>query len=191
MVMTVERVYTRQVPKSITGSELMFKKSANPMTGEDVLGLLGQIQHREPIGALILDAQIAQDKTARAKLVGALQATLAAMGKGDDLAYAMAEAAVHEVCDTNICRKCHGTGQVYSKKFDQVNHCNKCEGVGRIILTEAALLKSINQHLTQPLAKQDWQRRHYDDFMGAVDTLHRHASNAGHCARMLLDGMGE
>lgn len=191
MVMTVERVYTRQVPKSITGSELMFKKSANPMTGEDVLGLLGQIQHREPIGALILDAQIAQDKTARAKLVGALQATLAAMGKGDDLAYAMAEAAVHEVCDTNICHKCHGTGQVYSKKFSQINQCNKCEGVGRIILTEAALLKSINLHLAQPLAKQDWLQRHYDSFMDAVDTLHRHASNAGHCARVLLDGMGE
>lgn len=191
MVMTVERVYTRQVPKSITGSELMFKKSANPMTGEDVLGLLGQIQHREPIGALILDAQIAQDKTARAKLVGALNAQLVAMGKGDDLAYAMAEAAVHEVCDTRICSKCNGTGQVYSKKFDQVNQCNKCEGVGRIILTESALLKSINLHLAQPLAKQDWLKRHYDHYMDAVDTLHRHAGNAGRCARGLLDGMGE
>ena len=191
MVMTVERVYTRQVPKSITGSELMFKKSANPMTGEDVLGLLGQIQHREPIGALILDAQIAQDKTARAKLVGALQATLAAMGKGDDLAYAMAEAAVHEVCDTRICSKCNGTGQVFSRRYSKFSECSKCEGVGRIILTEAALLRSITLHLAQPLTKQDWLKRHYDDYMSAVDTLHRHASNAGRCARMLLDGMGE
>lgn len=191
MVMTVERVYTRQVPKSITGSELMFKKSANPMTGEDVLGLLGQIQHREPIGALILDAQIAQDKTARAKLVGALQATLAVMGKGDDLAYAMAEAAVHEVCDTRICSKCNGTGQVFSRRYSKFSECSKCEGVGRIILTEAALLRSITLHLAQPLTKQDWLKRHYDDYMSAVDTLHRHASNAGRCARMLLDGMGE
>lgn len=189
MVMTVERLVTRQVPKSITGSELMFKKSANPMTGEDVLGLLGQIQHREPIGALVLDAQIAQDKTARARLVGALQAALAAAGKSDDLAFAIAEAAVHEVCDTCICSKCNGTGQVFSRKFSRFNQCSKCEGVGRIILTDSALLKSINQHLAQPLAKQDWLKRHYDHYMDSVDTLHRHASNAGQCARMLLDGM--
>lgn len=191
MVMTIERLVARQAPKSITGSELMFKKSANPMTGEDILGLLGQIQHREPIGALILDAQIAQDKTARAKLVGALQATLAAMGKGDDLAYAMAEAAVHEVCDTNICKKCNGTGQLLNRNAAKMVQCYRCEGVGRIILTEAALLKSINQHLVDRLSKQDWLKRHYDQYMDAVDTLHRHASNAGHCARALLDGMGE
>lgn len=96
--------------KSITGSELTLKKSVNPMTGEDVLGLLGQVQHREPIGALVLDAQIAQNAAARAKLVGALQATLVHSGKGDDLAYAMAEAAEHEVVDTWICGKYHGTG---------------------------------------------------------------------------------
>lgn len=191
MVMSVERAYARQEPKSITGSELMFRKSANPMTGEEVLGLLGQVQHREPIGALILDAQIAQNKTARARLVGALQATLAASGKGDDLAYAMAEAAVHEVVDARICHKCHGTGQVYSKKLSQINQCNRCEGVGRVILTETALLISINQHLAERLTKRDWQQRHYDDYMDAVDTLHRHAANAGHCARVLLDGMGE
>lgn len=189
--MTVERLVARQAPKSITGSELMFKKSANPMTGEDILGLLGQIQHREPIGALILDAQIAQDKTARAKLVGALQATLASSGKSDDLAYAMAEAAVHEVCDTNICKKCHGTGQLLNRNAAKMVQCYRCEGVGRIILTEAALLKSINQHLVERLSKQEWLRKHYDDFMSAVDTLHRHASNAGRCARALLDGMGE
>lgn len=191
MVMTVERLVARQTPKSITGSELMFKKSANPMTGEDVLGLLGQIQHREPVGALVLDAQIAQDKTARARLVGALQATLAAAGKSDDLAYAMAEAAVHEVCDTCICSKCNGTGQVFSRKFSRFNQCSKCEGVGRLILIESALLRSINLHLSQPLAKAEWQKRHYDHYMEAVDTLHRHASSAGQCARALLDGMGE
>lgn len=187
--MTVERLVTRQVPKSITGSELMFKKSANPMTGEDVLGLLGQIQHREPIGALVLDAQIAQDKTARARLVGAVNAQLAAMGKPDDLAYAMAEAAVHEVVDTHICGKCHGTGQVYSRKFNKINGCTRCAGVGRIIPTEAALLKSINQQLEKPLSQRDWVKRHYDDYMSAVDTLQRHASNAGSCARALLDLM--
>ncbi|MDZ7868810.1 MAG: hypothetical protein U5L02_06330 [Rheinheimera sp.] len=191
MVATVERLYTRQVPKSITGSEMMFKKSANPMTGEDVLGLLGQIQHREPIGALVLDAQIAQNKTARARLVGALQAQLAHSGKGDDLAYAMAEAAVHEVVDTCICGKCHGTGQVFSKRFAKMSECDKCAGVGRIIPSEAVLLRSINQHLAEPLPRAEWVKRHYDHYMDAVDTLHRHAGNAGRCARMLLDGMGE
>jgi len=155
-----------------------------------VLGLLGQVQHREPIGALVLDAQIAQNAAARAKLVGALQATLVHSGKGDDLAYAMAEAAVSEVVDTHICGKCHGTGQVFSRKFNQVNECNKCAGVGRIIPSEAVLLRSINLHLAEPLTKAEWVK-HYDDFMSAVDTLHRHASNAGRCARMLLDGMGE
>jgi hypothetical protein len=191
MVATVERLYTRQVPKSITGSELMFKKSANPMTGEDVLGLLGQVQHREPIGALVLDAQIAQNKTARARLVGALQATLVHSGKGDDLAYTMAEAAVSEVVDTHICGKCHGTGQVFSRKFAKMFECSQCAGVGRIIPSEAVLLRSINQHLAQPLTKAEWQKRHYDHYMDAVDTLHRHAGNAGRCARALLDGMGE
>jgi hypothetical protein len=161
----------------------------NPIAGKDVLGLLGQIQHREPIGALILDAQIAQNVTARARLVGALQATLVYFGKSDDLAYAMAEAAVHEVVDTCVCGKCHGTGQVFSRKFNKVFECNSCAGVRRIIPTETRLLKSINQHLAKPLSKQDWVKRHYDDYMWVVDELHRHAGNAGRCARDLLDAM--
>lgn len=55
---------------------------------------------------------------------------------------------------------------------------------------EAALLRTINLHLAQPLTKQDWLKRHYDQYMDAADTLHRHASNAGHCARVLRDVMG-
>lgn len=191
MVMSVERLYSRQCPKSISGDPSMFRKSANPMTGEDVLGILGQVQHREPLGAAVLDAQIAQSASSRQRLVGALQAQFVSMGKLDDLAFAMAEAAVHEVCDTCICSKCNGTGQVFSRKFSKLLECSKCAGVGRIIPTENQLLKSINVHLSEHINKKDWQARHYDDLMSAVDTLHRHAANAGHCARMLLDGMEE
>lgn len=35
------------------------------------------------------------------------------------------------------------------------------------------------------------KKLHYDDYMDAVDTLHRHAKNAGRCARELLDAMVE
>lgn len=187
MTMTVERLYTRQVPKSVTGSELMFKKSAKPMTGEDVLGILGQIQHAHPVGARILDAKISQDQTARAKLVGALTAKLVSMGKAVELASAMAECAVYEVCDTHICDKCHGTGSVYSRKYSKVFECSRCNGVGRVIPTDATLLKRINAELGAPIDKAEWQKRHYDHYMDAVDTLHRNERQAAQYARHLLD----
>lgn len=187
MTMTVERLFTRQVPKSITGSELMFKKSAKPMTGEDVLGILGQIQHAHPVGARILDAKISQDQSARAKLVGALTAKLVSMGKAVELASAMAECAVHEVCDTHICDKCHGTGNVYSRKFSKLFECNRCSGVGRVIPAESTLLKRISAELGAAIDKAEWQKRHYDHYMDAVDTLHANEKSAAQYARYLLD----
>jgi len=188
MSMSVERLYSRQCPKSITGDPIMFRKSVNPMTGEDVLGILGQIQHRQPIGALILDAQIAQNVNARARLVSALNALFQfEMKKPAQLAFSMAEAAVHEVVDTCICNKCHGTGQVFSRKFSKFFECSVCSGVGRIIMTEKQIVKSINLNLSEPISAQNWQKNHYDHYMKAVDTLHRHAADAGRCAREILD----
>lgn len=72
-----------------------------------------------------------------------------------------------------------------------MNECRQCAGVGRIIPSEAVLLRSINLHLAEPLTKAEWGKRHYDHYMDAVDTLYRHAGNAGYCARALLDGVGE
>ena len=109
------------------------------------------------------------------------------MGKTVELASAMAECAVHEVCDTHICDKCHGTGSVYSRKYSKIFECKRCSGVGRVIPTDATLLKRINAELCAPIDKAEWQKRHYDHYMDAVDTLHTHEKQAAQYARHLLD----
>lgn len=189
MSMSVERLFSRQCPKSITGDPSMFRKSANPMTGEDVLGILGQIQHRQPIGALILDAQIAQDKNARAKLVAALASGLISSGIELSLSGAIAEVAVSEVCDSPACKKCRGTGIELCKKENKFVECRRCAGVGRYIPSQRELHQMICYLMPKGLAptKYQFDKKWYDIFMACVDSLHQAAARAGSCARTILD----
>ncbi len=192
MVMSIERLYSRQCPKSITGDPSMFRKSANPMTGEDVLGILGQVQHREPLGAAVLDAQIAQDKNARAKCVGTLQAYLASNGLSDNLAFALAEVATAEVCDSPACKKCQGTGSVLSKEHSKFVECPRCNGVGRYIPSQRELHQMVCHLLPaeQAVTRYEFNKKWYDVYMGCVEVLHRAAGQAGQCAKGILEACG-
>lgn len=167
----------------------MFRKSANPMTGEDVLGILGQVQHREPLGAAVLDAQIAQDRNARAKCVGTLQAYLASTGVSDSLAFALAEVATAEVCDSPACRKCHGTGSILSKEHSKFVECPRCNGVGRYIPSQRELHQMVCHLMPGEAAitRYEFNKKWYDVYSDCIDILHRSASQAGHCAKQILE----
>jgi uncharacterized phage protein len=156
------------------------------------LGILGQVQHREPLGAAVLDAQIAQDRNARAKCVGTLQAYLASTGVIDSLAFALAEVATAEVCDSPACKKCQGTGSVLCKERGKFIECPRCNGVGRYIPSQRELHQMVCHLMPGEAAitRYEFNKKWYDIYMEAVDILHRAAGQAGHCAKQILEACG-
>ena len=185
-MISLERLYSRQCPKSLNAEP--SPRGFKSLQLDEILNIIGQVQHKHLTGSLVLDAQIALDKTARAKLVGAIHANLVYDGLNDTLAFAMAEAAVHEVCDTCICPKCEGTGQAFSKRYNKFFECKRCAGVGRIIPNIDALYRSINSMLPAELklTQQEFTKRHYDQYMDVTDSLHVAASEAARYAKELL-----
>lgn len=185
-MISVERLYSRQVPKSLNAEQTA--KGAKPLTLDDILNIIGRVQHKHMIGSFVLDAKIALDTVARGRLVGALQCQLVSLGIFDALAFAMAETAVHEVIDTCRCDKCKGTGQSYSKKFTKFFECKRCTGTGRNIPTHDNLAKMINALLpvSLRLEQRDFQKRYYDFYMDAVNALHSAAGDASRYAKDLL-----
>jgi hypothetical protein len=185
-MISLERLYSRQCPKSLNAEP--SPRGFKSLQLDEVLNIIGQVQHHHPIGSLVLDVQIAQDKTARAKLVGAIHANLVHDGLNDALAFAMAEAAVHEVCDTCICPKCKGAGEYYNRHYKQIRECKRCSGVGRIIPGRDALYQSINSMLPAELklTQAEFEKRHYDQYMSATDILHSSAGDAALFAKSLL-----
>ena len=189
MVMSIERLYSRQVPKSITGDPSMFKRGMNSLTLDEVLNILGQIQHKHPVGALILDAQIAMCKEARKTIARTMQGYFRSQGYSEPMAKGLAEMVTHEKCDTHICPKCHGTGESYSKRHNKLFECKRCSGVGRIIKTELQLLKQLNsmQPTGEKITMVEFKRKHYDNYMIGVDKLHQAEWHARKFARHLLE----
>lgn len=185
-MISLERLYSRQCPKSLNAEP--SPRGFKSLQLDEILNIIGQVQQKHLTGSLVLDAQIAQDKTARARLVGAINANLVYDGLNESLAFAMAEAAVHEVCDTCICPKCEGTGQSFSKRYNKFSECKRCAGVGRIIPGRDALYRSINSMLPAELklTQAEFEKRHYDQYMDATDSLHVAASEAAHYAKQLL-----
>lgn len=185
-MISVERLWSRQVPKSLNAEQTA--KGAKPLTLDDILNIIGQVQHHHMIGSFVLDAKIALDMSARSKLVGALQCQLVSLGLVDALAFAMAETAVHEVVDTCRCDRCKGTGQSYSKKFTKFFECKRCNGTGRNIPTHDSLAKIINDMLPVELqmTQRDFQKRYYDTYMDCVNALHSAAGDASRYAKELL-----
>ncbi len=189
MCMSIERLFSRQCPKSINIDPSASKAGVIPISQEEVLNILGQVQHHQPIGSYVLNAQIADDSVSRKYLVIMLTGYLAEKGIPKPASPIFADAAVTEVCDTNICPKCKGNGEVFSKKFNSLSECSKCKGVGRIILTSKQLYLSINKQLSkeQKITGEDFMRKYYDQYMEAVDLLHKQAGNAAMFTRGILD----
>lgn len=185
MVMSIEHVFVRQCPKSaaLNGGSV-FRGSANPLKLADILVVLGYVQRTEPIGSMVLNAQITNDKTDRQRLVIVMTGFLRSKAIPRELANALAEAVVHEVCDTNTCSKCKGTG---FRPGSSTEVCSKCEGIGREQKSERAIVRYVNRYLTtQTMSRHAFRERWYQPYMEAIDRLNVEANNAVHAVRARL-----
>jgi len=187
-MMSIERLYSRECPKSLTGEPT--KPGLNPMTSADILNILAQVQHHEPVGNMILQAKIQLDKNSRSKLVQAFTAWLH-HDKSINILMSpiIAENAIHEVCDTCICNKCHGNGEVIYKKERKLVTCSKCQGVGRIIMTTKQLYLTVNKQRPgdNKITYEQFNELYYPVYMNAVDRLHVAESAAKRFAHEVMD----
>jgi hypothetical protein len=187
-MMSIERLYSRECPKSLTGEPT--KPGLNPMTSADILNILAQVQRHEPVGNMILQAKIQLDKNSRNKLVHTFTAWLHHEKLINILMSAIiAENAVHEVCDTCICDKCKGCGELIYKKERKLIQCTKCQGVGRILLTTKQLyLRSNKQRPTDnKMTYEQFNELYYPVYMIAVDRLHVAELSAKRFAHEVMD----
>jgi len=165
----------------------MLKRSVNAITSDEVLSILSKVQSKHPIGNAVLDAQIALDPMARRLLTKTLTAALTYEKYDSDIASAIAEVAVMEVCDSNVCPMCKGTGE-YIKQGEGVVQCSRCNGVGSFILSNRALHKMIVNLLPEEkrFCRDTFRRKWYDIYMSAVDKLHQSAGDASSYAKKIL-----
>jgi len=189
MSILVERLFSSQSPKTTSIDPDQLNKSTAPTTGEDKLLALGQVQHREPMGSIVLDAQIGQNTKSRAKCVAMLREYIKSTGRSDRLSFALAEVATTEVCDCPACRECHGTGTVIDKEDRKLITCKKCNGFGRYIPSQRELHQMVCHLMPGEVAitRYEFNKKHYDVYMDAVDVLNRAASDAGRCAKQILE----
>lgn len=189
-MMSIERLWSRQVPKSI---DSQHQPGVNSMTMGDILNILSQVQRYQPVGSAVLDATIAGDVSARQKLVEAIMAVLKIQKLTTEMSYALANAAVTEVCDSNICEQCKGTKQVLNKKLSKWVECRTCCGLGKRVLNHQQLYRSINKHLptSQKVTGDVFVKQYYDIYMDAVNALYDSASAAAQCAKQILDKLDE
>lgn len=185
MVMSIERVFVKQCPKTtMLNDGSVFKGAANPLKLADILVVLGYVQRAEPVGSMVLNAQIADDRKDRNNLVALMTDFLHAQTIPRELAGALAEAAVFEVCDTKSCSKCRGTGLSNGRSDQQ---CTKCEGIGRDIKSERWLVRYINHHLPKMhMSREAFRKRWYQPYADAVDRLNVEANNAAHAVKRRL-----
>ena len=188
-MISFEGLYSRQCPKTLNGSDpLKSSKATNTPTLDEILNIIGRIQSKFMVGSFIWEVRIAMDNNIKKRLTLALAQQLEALKIEIHLAEAMARAAVREVCDTNICDKCHGTGQANSRKYAKLFECRKCEGKCRTVKTQAELLRWINNELPGEfvITKEVWQRKLYDIYMDCVNELHCSAGDARSYGKSLL-----
>lgn len=185
MVMSIERVFVRQCPKTTALNDgSVFRGAANPLSLADILVVLGYVQRAEPVGSMVLNAQIADNAKDRRNLVVLMTDFLHAQAIPRELAGALAEAAVHEVCDTKPCPKCRGTGVSHGKSDQQ---CSKCDGAGRDLKSERWLVRHINLHMhTMQMSRDAFRKRWHQPYADAVDRLNVEANNAAHAIKRKL-----
>jgi DnaJ-class molecular chaperone len=184
--MSIERLYSRECPKSQSGEATSH--GLNPMTPADILNILAQVQHHEPVGNAVLEAKIQLNNTSRAKLLGSINKDFVINQNIDRFLSAMlAYHVVREVCDTCICPKCKGNGSVLYKKESRLVECKNCTGIGRIVYTTKKLYLQINKNLSDKLTFEQFNHQYYDKYMKAVDNLHVAESKAKAFAHEVMD----
>ena len=109
-----ERLYASQAAKSISAEPR--SPGMVSTTQEEKLFIIGQVQRCQPVGSAILDAQIAGDTVARAKVVAAVYECLLKSGMSDATSFALAEVAAREVIDSPACKCCKGVGSIDKSK---------------------------------------------------------------------------
>lgn len=186
-MMSIQLLYSRQVPRTINCDPAMLTRSANAVTSDEILAILSKVKSKHPIGNAVLDAQIAMDESAKALLQGALMRSLMSQGYEEYMSEALAKTAVFEVCDSPACSRCKGTG-LFMKAGKGMIECSKCHGVGSFVPSGRELHRMVLRAL--PLGKEfsrdTFKRKWYDIYMSTVDTLHTEAGDAAAYAKEIL-----
>lgn len=185
-MMSIQLLYSRQVPRTINCDPDMLRGTGD-ITNDEVLAILSQVQHKQPIGNAVLNAQIALDQSARALLIKSLTQSLIADSVNESIATALAKTAVFEVCDSPACPRCKGTG-LFIKPGKGLIECSKCHGVGNFIPSGRALYNKVISYLPeeQKLSLGMFNKKWYDTYMEIVDRLHSEAGDAANCAKGIL-----
>lgn len=191
-MISLERLYSRQCPKSINAEQT--PRGAKPLTLDDILNIIGRVQHKHMVGSFVLEVRIALDMSIRKRLVAAVTEGFKQHDHiSDGMAAAMAEIAIQETCDTSLCKKCNGTGVSFSRKQAKVNNCKSCEGTGQRRRTKCHLHKNI-MDLLEPydrMSKTDWYAHYYKIYLDATNELNYAASDAAGYAKKLLRQLEE
>lgn len=179
-MLSIERIYSRELIRSPSVEER--KPGLNPMTREDVLDIIAQVQGKYPVGDLVLRAIVNDCSESRQKLQWQVFDWLTKQHPtcGVMVAAAMSVVAVEEVTGLHICSSCKGTGRV-RRGCHAGKDCASCGGVGRVnqVLSNDGLLRSIRQHIDGlALTAQEFHKQHYDQYMGAVNLLFTEKGNA-------------
>ena len=186
-MISIQLLYSRQVPRTINCDPDMLGKGAASITIDDILCILGQIQAKKPIGNAVLDAQIALDKSARRMLESAVIGSLIANDCDSCIAKALANVALFEVCESPVCPRCKGTG-LFAQANKGMVECTKCNGVGNFIPSDRLLHKMVIERLPEErrFCRNTFKKRWYDKYMDIVDKLHAEAGEASLYAKQLL-----
>lgn len=179
-MLSIERIYSRELIRSPSVEER--KPGLNPMTREDVLDIIAQVQGKCPVGDLVLRAIVNDCNESRQKLQWKVFEWLTKQHPtcGVMVAAAMSVVAVEEVTGLHICSSCKGTGRI-RRGCHAGKDCTHCGGVGRInqTLTHDGVWNSVRQHLDGlALNAQEFRKQHYDQYMGAVNFLYTEKGNA-------------
>lgn len=179
-MLSIERIYSRELIRSPSVEER--KPGLNPMTREDVLDIIAQVQGKYPVGDLVLRAIVNDCSESRQKLQWKVFDWLTKQHPtcGVMVAAAMSVVAVEEVTGLHICSSCKGTGRV-RRGCHAGKDCSRCGGVGRVnqALSNDGLWKSIRQHIDGlALTSQHFHQQHYDQYMGVVNFLYTEKGSA-------------
>ena len=173
-MLSIERIYSRELIRSPSVEER--KPGLNPMTREDVLDIIAQVQGKYPVGDLVLRAIVNDCAESRQKLQWQVFDWITKQHPtcGVMVAAAMSVVAVDEVTGLHICPKCSGTG-IVRRGPHAGKDCVHCGGIGRVnrTLTNDGLWYSIHQHLDGlAMTSKQFHAQHYDQYMDAVNYLH-------------------
>lgn len=189
-MMSIQLLYSRQVPRTINCDPAMLTRSANAVTSDEILAILSKVKSKHPIGNAVLDAQIAMDESAKALLISVLTRSLIDQDYEKYMSEALAKTAVFEVCDSPACSRCKGTG-LFMKAGKGMIECSKCHGVGSFVPSGRELHRMVMHNIPVGLfykgpSRDTFKRKWYDIYMSTVDTLHTEAGDAAAYAKEIL-----